>query len=185
MPLRGRNNFTEERYFFVTTTVVRFLDIFADPEICHILIRNIKFYQAKYKFTILAYVIMPSHFHWIIEIEPSLGTISNIMRDLKSHSSRDILEYLSNEQKLQKIFKSEAAIKYKQKRKLWMDSFDDQVIRGPKMFWTKLTYIHQNPVEAGLVLRAEEYPFSSARNYTLQDHSIIFVDTTQAGVIIS
>ncbi len=184
MPLRGRDSLTEERYFFVTSTVVRFINIFSDPNICNILINEIRFYQAKYKFTILAYVIMPSHFHWIIEVNPEFGTISDIMRDLKGHSSKVIMEYLCERKDLQDIFRFEAALKRDQKRKLWMDSFDDQVIRNEKMFWTKLKYIHQNPVEAGLVLRDYEYQYSSARNYYLKDHSVIFVDTTQGGVIL-
>jgi hypothetical protein len=31
--------------------------------------------------------------------------------------------------------------------------------------WQKLEYIHNNPVKAGLVYKAEEYVFSSAANY--------------------
>ena len=90
MGLRGRNNLIAERYFFVTTTVVRFLEVFKSDHACKILISNIKFYQSKYKFAILAYVIMPSHFHWILEVNPDLGTISDIMRDLKRNSSKEL-----------------------------------------------------------------------------------------------
>jgi len=63
-----------------------------------------------------------------------------------------------------------------------MHRFDDQVIRNNKMFWTKLKCIHNNPVKAGIVKRAIDYKYSSARNYILQDHSVIFVDTTCGGV---
>ena len=41
----------------------------------------------------------------------------------------------------------------------------------PKVIYTqafaqqKLEYIHNNPVEAGIVEKAEEYVYSSARNY--------------------
>ena len=45
------------------------------------------------------------------------------------------------------------------------------------MFWTKLKYIHNNPVKAGIVKRAIDDKYSSARNYILQDYSVIFVDT--------
>ena len=96
MALRGRNKLTDERYFFVTTTVVRFLKVFDSPKVCDILIGNIKHYRSKYKFTVLAYVIMPSHFHWIVEVNPEYGTISDIMRDLKRHSSVEITDYLKN-----------------------------------------------------------------------------------------
>ena len=83
-----------------------------------------------------------------------------------------------------KIFKDEA-VKFKnQKRKFWMQRFDDEVIRNEKMFWTKLHYIHNNPVEAGIVNSVEEYKYSSARNYVNNDHSIITVDTSFAGTEI-
>lgn len=53
-----------------------------------------------------------------------------------------------------------------------------------KCFWVKLHYIHDNPVEAGLVTKAENYKYSSARNYILDDHSILKVDTSLAGIEI-
>lgn len=34
---------------------------------------------------------------------------------------------------------------------------------GEETFMQKVNYIHQNPVRAGLVERAEDYKFSSAR----------------------
>ena len=48
------------------------------------------------------------------------------------------------------------------------------------MFWTKLHYIHKNPVKAGLITLPELYKYSSARNYINNDHSIIKVDTSFA-----
>jgi hypothetical protein len=50
-----------------------------------------------------------------------------------------------------------------------------------EMFWTKLHYIHRNPIEAGLVVRAEKYKYSNAGNYINNDHSISRVDTSYAG----
>ena len=185
MGLRGRNNLIAERYFFVTTTVVRFLEVFKSDHACKILISNIKFYQSKYKFAILAYVIMPSHFHWILEVNPDCGTISDIMRDLKRNSSKELTEYLRNDKYYQDIFRSEAEGSDRQIKKFWMSQFDDEVIRNQKMFWDKMNYIHKNPVEAGLVLRPEDYIYSSARNYVNNDNSVLTVDTSQAGIIIS
>ncbi len=53
------------------------------------------------------------------------------------------------------------------------------------MFWTKLKYIHNNPVKAGLVEKPIDYKYSSAINYVEKDHSIIFVDTSWGGVDIN
>ncbi len=182
MPTRGRNNLTEESIFFVTTTVVRFLRVFSNPAICDILIANLKYYQTVYKYEILAYVIMPSHFHWIVAIEPHLGTISDIMRDIKRSTSKEIISYLKSNSQYMDIFSKEAEQYPKQERKFWMRRFDDEVIRNDRMFWQKVGYIHNNPVKAGLVEVSSNYKYSSAGNYISGDNSIIEVNTSFGGV---
>ena len=149
MSRRGRNNLTEESIFFVTTTVVKFTNVFDKDQYCGILVENIKHYQKKYNFTVLAYVIMPSHWHWIVMIDNKKGTVSDIMRDIKKYSAWDIMEELekNNETKLLNIFRNEGLLYKNHKRKFWMKRFDDEVIRNEKMFWTKLNYIHNNPVK--------------------------------------
>lgn len=185
MGRRGRLNLVDESVFFVTTTVVEFTRVFYRDIYCDFLIKNILHYQKKYHFRILAFVIMPSHFHWIVEVNRQYGTISDIMRDIKKFSAWDIMEEIErNDKSLMNIF-TEAGKKYpNQKKKFWMQRFDDEVIRNEKMFWNKLHYIHNNTVEAGLVLRPEDYKYSSARNYVYGDHSVLFVDTEYAGVEI-
>jgi len=184
MGRRGRLNLVNEQFFFVTTTVVKFTPIFTYEPFCDILIENIKHYQKRYKYDILGYVIMPTHLHWIVKTEPKEGTISDIMRDIKKFTAWQIFDRIERENKgeLENIFKEEAKIINDQVRKLWMQRFDDEVIRNEKMFWTKLKYIHNNPVKAGIVERPEEYKYSSTRNYMLNDHSVIKVDTDYAGI---
>lgn len=184
MGRRGRSNLTEECFYFVTTTIVRYTPIFINHRFCDILISNIKFYRGKYKFTILGYVIMPSHFHWILIVNPKYGTISDIMRDIKKFTAWQIFDTLNENEnsELLKIFQESAQGLKDQTRKLWMTRFDDEVIRNQQMFWAKLNYIHNNPVKAGLVSRVEEYKYSSARNYINGDHSVIEVDVEYAGL---
>jgi hypothetical protein len=53
------------------------------------------------------------------------------------------------------------------------------------MLWTKISYIHNNPVEKGIIERPEDYKYSSARNYINDDHSVLFIEKTWAGAEIS
>ena len=184
MGRRGRNNLTEERFYFVTTTVVRFTPIFTNYRFCDILISNIKHYREKYKFIVLGYVIMPSHFHWILIVNPNYGTISDIMRDIKKFTAWQIFDTLEENENdaLLKIFEESANGLKDQTKKLWMPRFDDEVIRNQQMFWAKLNYIHNNPIKAGLVSRAEDYKYSSARNYINRDNSVLEVDVEYAGI---
>jgi putative transposase len=181
MGLRGRSQFTEENTFFITTTVVEFAPVFADDGYCKLLCDNIKHYQGcQHAFTILGYVIMPSHFHWIIQLDPKTDSISNIMRDIKKYTAWDVIAYaeFQGRKDLLRLFRRNAPRSSEQKRKLWMKRFDDEVIRNYEMFLTKLTYIHNNPVDAELVIKAEDYKYSSARNYAFGDHSILEVNTS-------
>lgn len=112
---------------------------------------------------------MPSHFHWIVKTEPTNGTISDIMRDIKKYTAWEILTLLETEEpESVKVFQKH--VKPGQKQQLWIHRFDDQVIRNNKMLWTKLKYIHNNPVKAGLVEKSKDYKYSSARNYIEKDH---------------
>ena len=186
MARRGRLALIDESIFFVTTTVVRFTKIFTVDKYCEILVHNIKHYQKRYKLTILAYVIMPTHFHWIVIVDKNEGTISDIMRDIKKYSAWDILEQVEKDNRLDLIkrFKSEGEGLKNHKRKFWMKRFDDEVIRNVKMFWIKRNYIHNNPVKAGIVCKPEDYKYSSAKNYIFDDHSVLLVDTEYGGIEI-
>ena len=50
------------------------------------------------------------------------------------------------------------------------------------MFWARLNNIYNNPVKAGLVSRAEDYKYSSARNYMNGDHSVLEVGIEYAEI---
>ncbi|MBI3005163.1 MAG: transposase [Ignavibacteriales bacterium] len=163
----------------MTTTVVNFAKVFTSDNYCDILVENIKHYRQKYRFSIIGFVIMPSHFHWIVEVNPELGTISAIMRDIKKFSAWDLMDAFEKDKKFGflRMFRAEAQGYRDQKRKLSMKRFDDEYIRNDEMLHSKLDYIHNNPVEAGLISAPEDYKYSSARNYVLGDHSVLEVKT--------
>jgi len=127
---------------------------------------------------------MPTHFRWIVQVINQFGNISEIMRDIKKFTAWQIFDKLDSikHNTILTSFEEAAAGIKDQERKLWMKRFDDEVIRDQKMFWTKLNYIHKNPVKAGLVLKAVDYKYSSARNYAFNDHSILEVNTELGGI---
>ena len=61
--------------------------------------------------------------------------------------------------------------------KLWMDRFDCELIVTGKFLKQKINYIHNNPVKAGLVDEITKWPYSSARNYFLDNKTLIEVST--------
>ena len=129
---------------------------------------------------------MPTHFHWLVKTEPKYGNISDIMRDVKKFTAWKIFDLIELKKldELENIFIKEAKGIEDQRRKLWIKRFDDQVIRNNKMFWTKLKYIHNNPVKDGLIDKTIDYKYSSAINYIQKDNAVLFVDTSWGGVEI-
>src|SRR5437879_1028697 len=49
----------------------------------------------------------------------------------------------------------------------WQPEFHDRYIRDADHFDASVRYIHANPVRTGLVTRAEDWPFSSAKRFAL------------------
>jgi len=183
--------------------VTNFAKVFVESKYCDIFVANIRHYQEIYQFKIYGYVIMPTHFHWIVQIEPNRGTISDIMRDIKKFTAWDVMEIEPNRGTISDIMRDikkftawdvmealehdgrdallrlfkQKAVGLQQRRKFWMSRFDDEFIRNREMILTKLEYIHNNPLKAGLAVNQEDYKYSSARNYILRDHSILQVET--------
>ena len=123
------------------------LRVFEEDKYCDILINNIRHYQQQYQFVVLGYVIMPTHFHWIVEVNRSTGTISDIIRDIKKYTAWDILALLKQEgrREFDALFTSEAAPYRDQNRKVWMRRFHDEAIRNEEMFLSRLHYMHKQP----------------------------------------
>ena len=55
----------------------------------------------------------------------------------------------------------------------WEHRFDDLSIYSQDIYCIKLNYIHNNPIKAGLALKPEDWPYSSARFYIREEIGII------------
>ena len=95
MPEFRRYILTNQCYF-VTTRVLNGEPIFKSRELCLLLIDNLKFYREKMQLKIFGYVIMPDHFHGLIKAQGSV-IVSDIMRSIKSYSSKQIAEVCGRE----------------------------------------------------------------------------------------
>jgi len=73
-------------------------------------------------------------------------------------------------------FKEKARDISGQNYKVWMSRSWIENIYSDKFLEQKLEYIHQNPVRAGFVKDPVDWKYSSARNYYLNDHSLIKID---------
>ena len=65
-----------------------------------------------------------------------------------------------------RVFKEEGAKNSRNKEyQFWRQDNQPKECYGAKFSLQKLNYIHNNAVEAGIVAKAEDYLYSSARDY--------------------
>ena len=159
--------------YFVTFTIVNWVDLFTRKEYCEVLIDSIKYCQKEKGLIVYAWVIMSSHIHMIIGTKNK--EMQNILRDLKSYTSRKLKEEIKNHpQESRKewlIWMFERAGKKNGNNSNWqLWQQDNQPIElwDNYMIDNKLTYLHQNPVVARIVNNAEDYLYSSALDYVEQ-----------------
>jgi len=171
MGRRGRTLFAKGGHtFFVTTTVVEFAPIFSGSPRCYdILVGAMQHVLWEHHSPLLAYVLMPNHIH-LIPAMPEGESLSDLMRDFKKFTSTKIRRQLQEEKQsdsLEILLRNAERVGRKKRQvfKLWMDRFDDIVIHDDAMLVTKVEYIHNNPVKAGLVAAPEDWYYSSAGDY--------------------
>jgi REP element-mobilizing transposase RayT len=159
----------KEGLYFLTLSVVDWVDIFTRQIYRDILIDNLRYCQKNKGLVIYAYVIMSNHIHLLGQsLEENL---SGTIRDFKSYTSKLILETInsnieSRKNWLLKHFEI-AAKKHKRNsnHQLWTHKNHPELIYSEKFVKQKLQYIHNNPVKAGIVRNPEDYIYSSASNY--------------------
>ncbi|MDD5195617.1 MAG: transposase [Candidatus Omnitrophica bacterium] len=121
-------------------------EIFHEAEDYHRFIRLLSDYANKHEFVIYHWVLMPNHYHFILEIaDPE--RISSIMAGI----ARAYVHYHHK--------------KYQSAGYLWQGRFKSQPIQKEMYLLTCGRYVERNPVKAGLVQNAWDYAYSSACYY--------------------
>jgi REP element-mobilizing transposase RayT len=87
------------------------------------------------------YVIMPDHIHLFVGFGPESKSVSVWMKSLKNAISKTL---------------NSATFSGPH----WQKGFFDHVIRSDESYDQKWTYVRENPVRAGLVRVAEDWPFA-------------------------
>ena len=86
------------------------------------------------------YVLMPDHFHLFVSFQPGRLQLSDWMKSLKNSLSKT----------LRAMRKTPPH---------WQDGFFDHVLRSSESYEQKWLYVRDNPVRAGLISRAGDWPY--------------------------
>jgi REP element-mobilizing transposase RayT len=164
-----------DKAYFVTLTVVGWIDVFTRKNHKLLLINSLKYCQQNKGLVIFGYCLMPSHLHMIARADGKF-TLSEILRDFKKYTSKAIVKQIEEEPEsrrewmLEQFSKAGEHLKRIKDYKLWQDGNQAKEIYGNNFLEEKLDYIHNNPVEEMIVAKPEEYLYSSARNYAELDN---------------
>jgi putative transposase len=153
--------------YFVSFSVVGWMDVFTRRPYQEILIDSIAYCQQHKNLQLYCYCIMPSHVHFIAYSEN--GELSNILRDLKAFTAKALIKAIEEnpqesrkEWMLNKFEWFGSNSSQKQKYQFWKHDNHPFFLYSPDMIKQKVDYIHDNPVEAGFVNSPNEWRMSSA-----------------------
>lgn len=146
---------------YITLVTKERLPVFQTNQMKETLSRAVDEARNSAGFLLFAYVIMMDHMH-LLTSRPS--TTAEVLRVLKGLTARRVIDYLKANNYLSSLAKLEHQERDRNYRhSLWQTEKNVLPIFSEAMFMEKLNYIHQNPVRGGLVERATDYRWSSAR----------------------
>lgn len=114
---------------------------------------------------IMAYCLMPNHFHLLIYVNEKSNGLSILPKQSHQILTRKIGTILSSYS--QAINKQE-----KKTGSLFQQKTKAKLIESDYYATTCLHYVHQNPLRAGLVKRLEDWKYSSFNHYLQNDSTI-------------
>jgi putative transposase len=122
---------------------VRKCDVFLDDQDCRIYLKLVKRQVEKGALSVWAYTLMTNHIHMIVTFR-----VARLFSQAMGVIHGRYAEYFNR--------------KYGFSGHLWDLPYDSSVIGTDEYLYNAVRYVEQNPVRAGMVSRAEEYPWSSA-----------------------
>lgn len=130
---------------YVTGNVDKRRPIFLNEPNCLAFMEEIRSTMLALNSILIAFVIMPDHFHLIVN--PYNGNIQEWVGRLKSLSAKRLVGL-----ETEGLF-----TKPDGENQVWQESFKAMRLWSSWMIWQKINYIHNNPLKAKLVRSTRDY----------------------------
>lgn len=130
------------RIYLLTTNTLDREPVFEDFVLGRLVVDQFRSAQDQGWANSLAWVVMPDHFHWLIELEH--GSLGELMQKTKSLSKRAV------------------NMSSGRKGSLWQPGYHDRALRWEEDLVKLARYVVANPLRAGLVKRLGDYPLGDA-----------------------
>jgi REP element-mobilizing transposase RayT len=171
MSERGYKIRNQQAIHFITFAVVEWIDVFTRQQYRDVLVDSLNYCIKEKGLRLHAWVIMSNHVHFIVSAKEG-KQLSDILRDFKKFTSVKILEaiknnsYESRKEWILAIFKAKGKENSRNSIfQFWRQDNQPIELSDNNMIDQRLNYIHNNPVEAGIVEKEEDYLYSSAKDY--------------------
>ncbi|MFD1258768.1 transposase [Mucilaginibacter terrae] len=159
-----------EGLYFVSFATVYWIDVFVRPIYFECLVKNLNYCVEKKSMEIYAWCIMPSHVHLVFK--STIQKPEELIRDFKSFTAKELISLIDNN--IQESRKKWLLNAFKKagnknsnntKNQFWQQHNKPIELWSNAVIQQKIDYIHNNPVEAGLVESDYKYLHTSARDY--------------------
>lgn len=147
---------------FITNTVHYWIPLFCRDDYFQVLVDSLRYCTEQKGLVLHGYVLMPNHFHALSS--QTDGRLPDVVRDLKRHTSTVIAAKLEEDCRITWL----RALRNAgggEKVSVWIAQYHPIQVHSLEFLQQKLEYMHQNPVRAGFVERAEDWKYSSAGFY--------------------
>jgi putative transposase len=118
--------------------------LFTDVQLGREVVRAMRALHERAAVDSLAFVVMPTHLHWLIVLTGGLG-LDQLMQSVKGAAARRINQRLGRT------------------GVLWQDGYFDHALRHDEDLRAVARYIVANPLRAGLVRHLGDYPLWDAK----------------------
>ncbi len=168
---------------YVTLTVVGWIDVFTRQRYRDIVLESLRYCQKQKGLHVVGYVLMSNHLHMVVYTEGY--ALSDVLRDFKKFTATQILKSIENETESRRewllyMFKFYAKHNSDNRHyQFWQQDNHPIALWTLEVIWQKLTYIHYNPVRAGLVAEPWHYLYSSASDYYVNKKGLIDIEIAE------
>ncbi|WP_065261084.1 REP-associated tyrosine transposase [Pseudomonas bananamidigenes] len=130
------------RIYLLTANTLRRAPFFRDHMLGRLVADQFQIAQEQGLVDSLAWVVMPDHLHWLINLKR--GSLSELMQKTKSMSARAV------------------NVRAGRSGSIWQPGFHDHALRREEDLVKIARYVVANPLRAGLVKKLAQYPLWDA-----------------------
>lgn len=157
---------------FFTATIYEWNHLLKDDKVKDIIISSLRFLVKEKRVSLYGFVIMSNHMHLIWRIKlPHL--VKDVQRDFLKYTAQQIKFYLK--QTDLDLLNACKVNHHDREYMIWKTDSLSVDLYSQQVFEQKLDYIHNNPIVAGICSLAEEYKYSSAGHYLINNSEWDFI----------